>query len=160
MVRLGKRSGLILVGSTTVQVCSFGPRFTPGYWKIHLAKTGTAGCTGLPSGTSCANSGPFAMNDPNSQPIFVHCLVGDDRTTFVVGLYRVYFENWTPQEAWNEMLRRGYHARWWLSGLESYFWRHTRKPSWVGGANATSARTDWSRKAPQTWPGSKPGRIN
>jgi hypothetical protein len=49
--------------TATVQVCSFGPRFTPGYWKNHLAKTGTAGCTGLPSGTSCANSGPFAMDD-------------------------------------------------------------------------------------------------
>ena len=37
----------------------FNAPLTPGYWKNHLALTGTTGCTGLPSGTSCSNNGPF-----------------------------------------------------------------------------------------------------
>ncbi len=49
--------------SATVTVCSFGPRFTPGYWKTHLAPNGTTGCTGLPSGTSCSSNGPWANQD-------------------------------------------------------------------------------------------------
>jgi len=37
----------------------FNAPLTPGYWKNHLALTGTTGCTGLPSGTSCSSNGPF-----------------------------------------------------------------------------------------------------
>jgi hypothetical protein len=37
----------------------FNAPLTPGYWKNHLALTGTTGCTGLPSGTSCSANGPF-----------------------------------------------------------------------------------------------------
>ena len=71
------------------------------------------------------------LNDPTLRPIFVHCLVGDDRTTFLIGLYRMYYQHWTPQAAWDEMLRNGFHARWWLYGLETYFWHHTQTPAWA-----------------------------
>jgi hypothetical protein len=37
----------------------FNAPLTPGYWKTHLAPTGSAGCTGLPNGTGCSNSGPW-----------------------------------------------------------------------------------------------------
>jgi hypothetical protein len=37
----------------------FNAPLTPGYWKNHLALTGSTGCTGLPNGTGCSNSGPF-----------------------------------------------------------------------------------------------------
>src|SRR5690348_6236640 len=33
------------------------------------------------------------LHDPSLRPVFVHCLVGDDRTSFITGLYRIYFEN-------------------------------------------------------------------
>jgi hypothetical protein len=49
--------------SATVKLCSYGPRFTPGYWKNHLAPLGYAGCNTLPSGTSCGSNGPFASQD-------------------------------------------------------------------------------------------------
>jgi hypothetical protein len=49
--------------SQHVQYCNFGPRFTPGYWKNHLAPNGTTGCNGLPNGTSCGSQGPFAYAD-------------------------------------------------------------------------------------------------
>lgn len=79
------------------------------------------------------------INDASLHPIFVHCLVGDDRTSFIIGLYRMYYQNWTPDAAWREMLNSGFHSRWWLSGLETYFWRHSQKPEWaqVGGSYPT-----------------------
>jgi hypothetical protein len=46
--------------SRTVTVCNFNAPLTIGYWKNHLAATGSTGCSGLPSGTSCSNNGPFA----------------------------------------------------------------------------------------------------
>ena len=39
----------------------FNAPLTPGYWKNHLALTGSTGCTGLPSGTGCNNNGPFTQ---------------------------------------------------------------------------------------------------
>ena len=73
----------------------------------------------------------LVLSDPSLQPVFVHCLTGDDRTSFLVGLYRMYFQDWSAEAAWREMVRSGFHARWWLWGLEAYFWRHTRAPEWA-----------------------------
>jgi len=71
------------------------------------------------------------LNDPSLRPIFVHCMLGKDRNTFIIGLHRIYFQNWTPQDAWNEMLQSGFHVRWRLRGFTTYFWRHTQKPDWA-----------------------------
>jgi hypothetical protein len=40
----------------------FNAPLTPGYWKNHLAPTGTAGCIGLPDGTGCSNNGPWTSD--------------------------------------------------------------------------------------------------
>ena len=71
------------------------------------------------------------LSDPSLRPIFVHCLLGKDRTAFLIGLYRIYYEDWTPEAAWEEMLRSGFHVRSTLRGFRDYFWHHTRKPDWV-----------------------------
>jgi hypothetical protein len=78
----------------------------------------------------------LVLNDRSLRPIFVHCLLGKDRNTFIIGLYRVYFQDWKPEAAWEEMLRSGFRARLTLRGFESYFWRHTLKPEWVKAARA------------------------
>ena len=49
----------------------------------------------------------------------------------IVGLYRVYYQNWTPEAAWDEMLRVGFKIDWTLRGLKTYFWTHTQKPDWA-----------------------------
>jgi hypothetical protein len=49
----------------------------------------------------------------------------------IVGLYRVYYQNWTPEAAWDEMLRDGFKVDWTLRGLKTYFWTHTQKPDWA-----------------------------
>jgi hypothetical protein len=72
------------------------------------------------------------LNDLSLRPIFVHCFLGEDRSTFIIGLYRAYYEGWTPQAAWEAMLRSGFHDAFRLRGLSSYFWHHTQKPAWAG----------------------------
>ena len=62
--------------SETVKVCRFNAPLTIGYWKTHLAKTGTAGwCTGLPTGTGCSNNGPW-VKDLLNKTICDNCTVG------------------------------------------------------------------------------------
>ena len=83
----------------------------------------------------------LVLNDPSLRPIFVHCLLGKDRNTFIIGLYRVYFQNWTAQAAWEEMLRSGFRVRLTLRGFEIYFWSHTKKPDWAKAPRAASSTT-------------------
>src|SRR5437879_2636039 len=64
------------------------------------------------------------LTDKSLQPVFLHCYLGHDRAALIVGLYRIYYENWTPDEAWAEALHNGFKIRWVLSGLRNYFWRH------------------------------------
>lgn len=71
------------------------------------------------------------LSDPSLRPIYFHCLMGEDRTTMLLGLYRIYYEDWAPEDAWQEMIRDGFHVRWSLRGFETYFWSHTRTPEWA-----------------------------
>ncbi len=71
------------------------------------------------------------LADPSLRPIFVHCFLGEDRSSFIIGLYRMYFQHWTPAAAWNEMLQSDFHVAFRLRGLRRYFWRHTRIPAWA-----------------------------
>jgi protein-tyrosine phosphatase len=73
----------------------------------------------------------LTLHDPALHPIFIHCLVGYDRTTFIAALYRMYYLDWSPEAAWQKMLAERFHARWWLYGFKVYFWHHTQKPDWL-----------------------------
>jgi len=42
------------------------------------------------------------------KPIVVHCLYGSDRTGVVIAMYRIIFQNWTKEQALNEMENGGY----------------------------------------------------
>lgn len=44
----------------------------------------------------------------DTEPVFVHCLHGEDRTGAMVAIYRVE-HGWTKQAAFNEMMDRGFH---------------------------------------------------
>jgi hypothetical protein len=71
------------------------------------------------------------LHDPSLHPIFVHCLIGSDRTTFIAALYRMYYLGWSPEAAWGDMLQTGFHRKWWVYGLKCYFWHHTHTPDWA-----------------------------
>lgn len=42
-------------------------------------------------------------------PILVHCRAGSDRAGLMVALYRMKFDNWTAEQARQEMLDHGHH---------------------------------------------------
>ena len=60
--------------------------------------------------------------DPARRPVFVHCHAGVDRTGFVVAAYRVAIEGWTPERAYDEMVRAGFHdiLFWWPAAFLRY----------------------------------------
>jgi protein tyrosine phosphatase (PTP) superfamily phosphohydrolase (DUF442 family) len=52
--------------------------------------------------------------DPEKRPIFVHCHHGADRTGMMIACYRMAVQNWTREEALQEMREGGYnfHSIW------------------------------------------------
>ncbi len=49
------------------------------------------------------------VRDPANQPVFVHCRQGQDRCSTMVAMYRQLEQSWTPEQAYAEMLRYGFH---------------------------------------------------
>jgi protein tyrosine/serine phosphatase len=46
--------------------------------------------------------------DPNLAPVFVHCQRGADRTGMMCAIYRIAVQNWTKDEAIEEMTKGGF----------------------------------------------------
>lgn len=63
-------------------------------------------------------------NASRRNPIFIHCKHGEDRTGMIVGLYRVLYQGWPKQKAYDEMLKMGFHP--FLKSLKKYFWDRTQ----------------------------------
>ena len=53
----------------------------------------------------------------------VHCTMGQDRTGFQCGIYRVRCDGWTREAAWDEMIALGYHPE--FMGLDRAWWVET-----------------------------------
>ncbi len=54
--------------------------------------------------------------------IYVHCQEGRDRTSLVVALYRVWTEDWEPEDAWlEEAVLYGYRRGLWYGPIEATF---------------------------------------
>lgn len=64
-----------------------------------------------------------------NQPVFIHCHFGNDRTGLMVGLYRVFYQGWTPERAYEEMLDSGFHRS--LIFLKNYFEKRTGYDSYL-----------------------------
>jgi len=52
------------------------------------------------------------IRDNPDQRIFVHCRFGDDRTGVMIAAYRMWRQNWTPEQALAEMHAFHYHSTW------------------------------------------------
>lgn len=59
------------------------------------------------------------LSDQTRYPILIHCKHGEDRTGMMVGLFRVFAEQWTPKAAYQEMLDLGFHKILWA--LDNYY---------------------------------------
>jgi protein tyrosine/serine phosphatase len=68
------------------------------------------------------------LNDQTRYPILIHCKHGEDRTGLMIGLHRVFTDQWTPKAAYQEMLDLGFHTI--LVSLDRYYKDKTgmRKP--------------------------------
>jgi tyrosine-protein phosphatase SIW14 len=69
------------------------------------------------------------INDPEYQPVFLHCHQGADRTGTVIALYRITHDGWTSEEAKAEAKRYGMHL--WEVAMKNYihdfYLRHTKQ---------------------------------
>jgi protein tyrosine phosphatase (PTP) superfamily phosphohydrolase (DUF442 family) len=65
-----------------------------------------------------------ALRDERNGPVFVHCLVGKDRTGLIVALYRVLDQGWTPTRAYYEWVDFGFNRI--FIQLLYYFDKRTR----------------------------------
>ncbi|MEI8347869.1 MAG: tyrosine-protein phosphatase [Pseudomonadota bacterium] len=63
------------------------------------------------------------LDDPNLYPIYLHCKHGQDRTGLAIGLYRVFYQGWTPAKSYSEMRYYGFHPI--LFPLKMFFRRMT-----------------------------------
>jgi tyrosine-protein phosphatase SIW14 len=67
------------------------------------------------------------VNDPESQPVFVHCRRGSDRTGIMVGFYRIVFDGWDGRRAYKEARALG--MRWWYRGLKKQLYDFAARPA-------------------------------
>jgi tyrosine-protein phosphatase SIW14 len=58
------------------------------------------------------------INDPQNQPVFLHCKRGSDRTGTIVAAYRIKFQNWTGEQAVKEAKTFGFG--WWQIWMKDY----------------------------------------
>lgn len=65
-----------------------------------------------------------AITHPSLQPVYVHCRQGKDRTGLIIGLYRVFYEDWSADDAYREMKENGFSF--FVFDLKRYFKDHTR----------------------------------
>ena len=77
------------------------------------------------------------MEDPARWPIFMHCRRGDDRLGEAVACYRMAYDHWTNQQAYEEASKDG------MSHFEILMRRYIRhfNPSRLPAAVATAATT-------------------
>ena len=59
----------------------------------------------IPPSQKHVNQILLTLKDPRFQPIYLHCVLGRDRTGLITGLYRIYFLKVSRREAWEEMWR-------------------------------------------------------
>jgi hypothetical protein len=63
------------------------------------------------------------------QPVYIHCVLGRDRTSLLAGLYRIYFKGMAKEQAYKLMKEEGFRDVFFLHGLKVYFDKHSRIPN-------------------------------
>jgi protein-tyrosine phosphatase len=74
------------------------------------------------------------MQGKDYQPVYLHCVLGRDRTGLLSGLYRMYFDGLTQEKALKEMKASGFRDSWFVAGLKRYFDKHTATPPEFAGS--------------------------
>lgn len=71
--------------------------------------------------------------EPARQPVFVHCLHGQDRTGAMVCIYRMEVHGWSFDQAYAEMVAHGYHPE--FFALRCAALRFASRKGLIGGEN-------------------------
>ena len=66
------------------------------------------------------------LTDQSQAPLFIHCTHGQDRTGLIMGLYRIFVDKWSSGNAYDEMLKIGFHPE--FFALDHYFKSKTQMP--------------------------------
>jgi protein-tyrosine phosphatase len=82
----------------------------------------------IPPSRKHVNQILLTMRDAQFQPVYVHCVLGRDRTSLLSGLYKIYFLGVSKGDAWAEMRQSGFKTWWILHGLKAYFDREAGRP--------------------------------
>ena len=90
--------------------------------------TGTVGAWTFQPTEKHVNAVLCLMRDKRYHPIYVHCDLGRDRAMLIAGLYEMYFQGKSKQDAWREMKYYGFKDDWTLAGLKNYFEEHSQEP--------------------------------
>jgi protein tyrosine/serine phosphatase len=81
------------------------------------------------------------VEDPKYQPVYVHCRTGCDRTGVIAGLYRVWNQGWTKEQAYKEM--RSHHFRPVFMGIKRSFDEMLANQATKEKSAATQETTSW-----------------
>lgn len=69
----------------------------------------------------------LTLRDNQVQPVYLHCVLGRDRTNLIAGLYRIYVLGVSRQQAYAEMKQAGFPSWFGVLGLKWYFVQHAAK---------------------------------
>lgn len=83
----------------------------------------------------------LTLREKQLQPVYLHCVLGRDRTSLIAGLYRIYFLGVPQREAYAEMKRSGFPSWFGVLGLKLYFDKHssTKPPALKRQSSSTLA---------------------
>lgn len=67
------------------------------------------------------------VNDPNSQPVFVHCVGGKHRTGVMTAIYRMTQYHWTADQAFQEMKQFDFGASFLHPEFKSFVYEYFKQ---------------------------------
>jgi protein tyrosine/serine phosphatase len=65
------------------------------------------------------------LTDPSNYPLYIHCQLNHDRTSLLIGLYRVRCQGWSLEAAHREMEEYGMMCHL-FRHLDQYFWKRAQ----------------------------------
>ena len=88
------------------------------------------------------------IDDPQNQPVFLHCRRGKDRTGTIVACYRIAHDNWTSRQATKEA--RGLKMSWFEMGMKRYIRDFYQRRAQTGGKAAAGGGLEPNTKSSLT----------
>lgn len=79
------------------------------------------------------------VNDPQNQPVYVHCAGGRHRTGEMTALFRITHDGWTADQAYQEMKRYDFYSAFGHGSLKEYVYQYYREHQSPQAKTAASA---------------------